>query len=78
MVAGSKGTKMPRGDKQQIMTYPIYIPTDEEINAYNDTAIPILDNIYRNTLENTTLFTLLNTLLPRLMSGDIDVASIEV
>ena len=23
MVAGSKGTKMPRGDKQQIMTYPV-------------------------------------------------------
>ena len=29
MVAGSKGTKMPRGDKQQIMIYPICIPSTE-------------------------------------------------
>ena len=30
MVAGSKGTKMPRGDKQQIMTYPVVLPSEEE------------------------------------------------
>lgn len=29
MVAGSKGTKMPRGDKQQIMTYPVVLPSEE-------------------------------------------------
>lgn len=27
MVAGSKGTKMPRGDKQQIMSYPVALPS---------------------------------------------------
>jgi type I restriction enzyme S subunit len=27
MMAGSKGTKMPRGDKQQIMMYPLLLPT---------------------------------------------------
>ena len=31
MVAGSKGTKMPRGDKQQIMTYPVILPSKEEL-----------------------------------------------
>lgn len=31
MVAGSKGTKMPRGDKQQIMTYPVTLPIDTEL-----------------------------------------------
>lgn len=33
MVAGSKGTKMPRGDKQQIMTYPIILPSNQELES---------------------------------------------
>lgn len=35
MVAGSKGTKMPRGDKQQIMTYPVVLPSEEELAGFN-------------------------------------------
>ena len=35
MVAGSKGTKMPRGDKQQIMMYPICIPSVAYIEEFN-------------------------------------------
>ena len=38
MVAGSKGTKMPRGDKQQIMMYPVYMPSDEELSEFNSIA----------------------------------------
>lgn len=78
MVAGSKGTKMPRGDKQQIMTYPIYIPTNEELEEYNDIAMPILRNIHRNTSENNKLLSLLNTLIPQLMSGEVNVSSIQI
>lgn len=36
MVAGSKGTKMPRGDKQQIMSYPVALPSNEELGEFND------------------------------------------
>ena len=45
MVAGSKGTKMPRGDKQQIMTYPMTLPTDTELERFNSIAVPILMQI---------------------------------
>lgn len=78
MVAGSKGTKMPRGDKQQIMTYPIYVPTNDELDEYNAIAMPILDDIYRNTMENSNLSSLRDTLLPRLISGEVDVSSVEI
>ena len=78
MVAGSKGTKMPRGDKQQIMTYPIYVPTHDELDEYNAIAIPILDEIYRNTREILNLSSLRDTLIPRLISGEIDVTTIEI
>lgn len=72
MVAGSKGTKMPRGDKQQIMMYPIYVPSDEELAGFNDTAQPMLKQIQLNREENKRLIALRDTLLPKLMAGEID------
>ena len=52
MVAGSKGTKMPRGDKQQIMTYPVVLPSEEELAGFNTIASPLLEQIYSNRAEN--------------------------
>ena len=78
MVAGSKGTKMPRGDKQQIMTYPVHIPSDIELNDFNKLAKPLLDQIERNRVENIRLYALRDGLLPKLMSGEIDVSNIEL
>jgi type I restriction enzyme S subunit len=37
IVAGSKGTKMPRGDKQQIINYPFTIPDDNVLGEYANT-----------------------------------------
>lgn len=78
MVAGSKGTKMPRGDKQQIMTYPVVLPSDEELEAFNALALPILAQIHSNRGENERLIAARDTLLPRLMSGELDVSGIDL
>ena len=71
MVAGSKGTKMPRGDKQQIMTYPVTLPIDTELERFNSVAVPILVHIQKNHNENKRLSSLRDTLLPKLISGEI-------
>ena len=78
MVAGSKGTKMPRGDKQQIMTYPVVLPSEEELAGFNTIASPLLEQIYSNSAENKRLSILRDTLLPKLMSGEIDVSTIQL
>ncbi len=78
MVAGSKGTKMPRGDKQQIMSYPIVLPSDEELDEFNDLALPILTQIHSNRGENKRLSAVRDALLPKLMSGKIDVSAIQL
>lgn len=78
MVAGSKGTKMPRGDKQQIMTYPVQKPSDEELSSFNEIAKPILLNIENNKTENLRLSVLRDTLLPLLMSGELDISEISI
>lgn len=71
MVAGSKGTKMPRGDKQQIMTYPVVIPSSSKLAAFNLIVIPMLAKIKNNRSENKRLTVLRDGLLSKLMNGEI-------
>ena len=78
MIAGSKGTKMPRGDKQQIMTYPVVLPSDAALSEFNAIALPIIGQISSNRAENKQLSLLRDTLLPKLMSGEIDVSTLEI
>ena len=78
MVAGSKGTKMPRGDKQQIMSYPVALPSEEELKEFNALALPVLAKIHSNKAENKRLSATRDALLPKLMSGEIDVSDIQL
>ena len=78
MVTGSKGTKMPRGDKQQIMVYPICIPSAEYIEKFNQAVAPMLETVYTNRIEANNLANLRDTLLPKLMNGEIDVSAVEI
>jgi type I restriction enzyme S subunit len=73
MGAGSKGTKMPRGDKTQIMQYPIVIPVDEIFAAFDKTIQPMIVETVAMKAENAHLAVLRDTLLPRLMSGELEV-----
>jgi len=78
MVAGAKGTKMPRGDKQQIMTYPVVLPSEKDLSEFNSVATPILTQIYSNRTEFERLSAIRDTLLPKLILGEIDVSSIQL
>ena len=78
MVAGSKGTKMPRGDKQQIMSYPICIPSAEYIEKFNQAVAPMLETVYSNRIEANNLANLRDTLLLKLMNGEIDVSEVKI
>lgn len=71
MVAGSKGTKMPRGDKQQIMGYPVILPPDEVIAQFHEFADAVLKKNWVASEENKKLTVLRDSLLPKLMSGEL-------
>ncbi len=53
-------------------------PPHSIIEQFNKVYEPILDGIKHNLAENTKLITLRDTLLPKLMSGEIDVSEVEV
>ena len=72
---GAKGTKMPRGDRKQMMAFPICTRCDP-----ND--IKLLDElaamIGANDAENRRLASLRDCLLPKLISGEIDVSGVDL
>jgi len=55
VMAGSKGTKMPRGDKGAIMKYPVLLPSLPEQKAIAATLSALDDMIELNNQINKTL-----------------------
>ena len=52
---------------------PIIIPSNEAMDKFNHIIEPMAISMYRNIIESRRLATLRDTLLPRLMSGELKV-----
>ena len=71
-MAGSKGSKMPRGDKDHIMNYPI--PYSEQIIKRFSSKISYVNELRNHYYhENQQLASLRDFLLPMLMNGQVKV-----
>lgn len=70
---GSGGTRMPRTDWSTLKTFPIAIPDSNTIKRFNDVALPAIKKISHNQFQIFTLEKLRDTLLPKLMSGEVRV-----
>lgn len=71
-VAGSKGSKMPRGDKKHIMEYPIVFEF-EIADQFSKIVRPIYEAVHKNYNQNQELTQLRDWLLPMLMNGQVKV-----
>lgn len=71
-VAGSKGSKMPRGDKKHIMEYPIVFEFGVA-EQYSKIVRPIYEAVHKNNNQNQELTQLRDWLLPMLMNGQVKV-----
>lgn len=75
VMQGAKGTKMPRGDKKQMMEFKVASSCSAE-------DLILLDSVIKQRSDNdseiTKLQKLRDTLLPKLMSGEIDVSKIDL
>jgi type I restriction enzyme, S subunit len=74
---GSGGTRMPRTDWGTLKTYPIAIPDTDTVNRFNNLVLPSIEKIKFNLQQIHTLETLRDTLLPKLMSGEVRVSLTE-
>jgi len=65
-MAGSKGTKMPRGDKKWIMNYETVIPKNELLEKFSKTSHIFQKHIQLRKTENQKLMELKDLLLSKL------------
>ena len=78
VVNRGQGSAQPNISASDIMSIPCVIPSQDAINDFNNTSQPLFDLIIRNQRENQNLSELRNALLPKLMSGELDVSNIEI
>ena len=74
-LAGSTQKYISLGELRKM---PIYSPTNDEIREFNYLVKPMFEEIVSRTYENTLLAEMRDTLLPKLMSGELDVSNIDL
>lgn len=67
----SNGAKMPRVNWKDLAAYPICVPQQQVAARLNDALCPMVSRMNANVHQAHTLATLRDTLLPRLISGQL-------
>ena len=78
VVNRGQGSAQPNISASDIMSIPCVIPSQGAINSFNDTTQPLFNLIISNQRENQQLSKLRDTLLSKLMSGEIDVSAVQL
>ena len=64
--------------KQDFDAFRFSMPSNSILDKFDAVTQPIYNKIVSNSLENTRLASLRDTLLPKLMSGEIDVSNVDI
>ena len=75
IVTGAVQPKISQGNLRSVQ---VVIPPAEELNTFNELIRPMFDQIRKNEDQNKALGAMRDALLPKLMSGDIDVSDINI
>lgn len=60
-----------------LRTIPVILPSEELLNRFNQMMSPLMEKISDNHKQNHTLSSLRDTLLPKLLSGEIELGQTE-
>lgn len=78
LVALGNGSVFTNLKTDILKNYPTNLPTDELLNEFDEIIKPIFSMILSKTRESKRLTEIRDTLLPRLMSGEVDVSDINL
>ena len=76
-IAASKATTMGHIQRKHLNEAQVIYPPQKAIKGFHEILSPLLDMQLSNDLENNTLAELRDTLLPKLMSGEIRIKDAE-
>ena len=71
--SNTTGTSVPHTDKERVLNYFIAMPNNILIDNFSKLYLDILEKILLYKVENKTLENTRNTLLPKLLSGEIEL-----
>lgn len=71
------GAVQPKISQSNLRSIQVVIPPQSELDAFNELIRPLFDQIRQNQDQNKVLAKLRDALLPKLMSGEIDVSNIQ-
>ena len=77
-VAADKATTMGHIKREELEKAEVIIPSKCDYKRISTLIKPLFDLIISNRIENRKLTALRNTLLPKIMSGEIDAANIQL
>ena len=77
-IAASKATTMGHIKRSDLEKAIVVIPSQKDYERIGSVISPLYKTIIANRLENNKLMQLRDTLLPQLMSGELDISSIEI
>lgn len=72
------GSAQPHIYPQHIAVMPVVELNDEDVNSFTEQVTPLFRMIGANVEENNRLASVRDALLPRLMSGELDVSNIDI
>jgi len=76
-IAADKATTMGHIKREDLKNAEVLIPSDTDYITIGKLIAPLYELVINNRIENRRLATLRDTLLPRLMSGELSVSDIE-
>lgn len=76
-VAADKATTMGHIKRDELSKAEVLIPNKADYKRIGDLLQPIYDLIIANRIENKKLAETRDTLLPKLMSGEIDISEVD-
>lgn len=77
-IAADKATTMGHIKREELEKAKVVIPSSDCYQKMNQIMTPIYDLLISNRIENNRLIQLRDTLLPKLMSGEIDVSKVDI
>lgn len=77
-IAADKATTMGHIKREELAKAEVVIPDSASLERIGKLLQPIYNLIISNRIENRKLANLRDTLLPKLMSGEIDVSTIQI
>ena len=74
----SQGSKMPRADWKVLSKYSVVLPPLEILQQFNNLIKDMVANIHNLIFANRKLHQTRDLLLPKLISGEIDVSGLDI